>query len=442
MALLTFKGGVHPYDGKELSKDRPITPCPPKGDLIYPLSQHIGAPALPVVKKGDRVLAGQKIAEAGGFVSAPVYASVSGIVKSIESHMTTSGNKVDSIVVEDDGMYEEAAPFPVKPLAEMDRDEMIQLIREAGVVGLGGAGFPTHVKLSPKEPDKIDTILVNCAECEPYLASDYRLMMERPEKIIGGLQVILSIFDRAAGYLCIEDNKPEAIEILRKACENESRIQVKVLKTKYPQGAERMLIYAATGRKLNSSMLPADVGCIVDNCDTVCSIYDAVVLGRPLLSRVVTVSGDGVVSPGNFECKIGTNVNVILEAAGGLKEGAEKVIAGGPMMGVAMFDLDVPTVKTTSAITCFLHDDVKSSPVTACINCGRCVKACSEGLVPARLSQFAEKGDLESFEKWHGMECVECGCCSYVCPAKRPLAQMIRNTRRIAMAERKKQGGK
>ena len=442
MALLTFKGGVHPYDGKELSKDRPITPCPPKGDLIYPLSQHIGAPALPVVKKGDRVLAGQKIAEAGGFVSAPVYASVSGIVKSIESHMTTSGNKVDSIVVEDDGMYEEAAPFPVKPLAEMSRDEMIQLIREAGVVGLGGAGFPTHVKLSPKEPDKIDTILVNCAECEPYLTSDYRLMMEWPEKIIGGLQVILSIFDRAAGYLCIEDNKPEAIEILRKACENESRIQVKVLKTKYPQGAERMLIYAATGRKLNSSMLPADVGCIVDNCDTVCSIYDAVVLGRPLLSRVVTVSGDGVVSPGNFECKIGTNVNVILEAAGGLKEGAEKVIAGGPMMGVAMFDLDVPTVKTTSAITCFLHDDVKSSPVTACINCGRCVKACSEGLVPARLSQFAEKGDLESFEKWHGMECVECGCCSYVCPAKRPLAQMIRNTRRIAMAERKKQGGK
>ena len=300
MALLTFKGGVHPYDGKELSKDRPITPCPPKGDLIYPLSQHIGAPALPVVKKGDRVLAGQKIAEAGGFVSAPVYASVSGIVKSIESHMTPSGNKVDSIVVEDDGMYEEAAPFPVKPLAEMGRDEMIQLIREAGVVGLGGAGFPTHVKLSPKEPDRIDTILVNCAECEPYLTSDYRLMMERPEKIIGGLQVILSIFDRAAGYLCIEDNKPEAIEILRKACENESRIQVKVLKTKYPQGAERMLIYAATGRKLNSSMLPADVGCIVDNCDTVCSIYDAVVLGRPLLSRVVTVSGDGVVSPGNF----------------------------------------------------------------------------------------------------------------------------------------------
>ena len=442
MALLTFKGGVHPYDGKELSKDRPITPCPPKGDLIYPLSQHIGAPALPVVKKGDRVLAGQKIAEAGGFVSGPVYASVSGIVKSIESHMTPSGNKVDSIVVEDDGMYEEAAPFPVKPLAEMGRAEMMQLIREAGVVGLGGAGFPTHVKLSPKEPDKIDTILVNCAECEPYLTSDYRLMMERPEKIIGGLQVILSIFDRAAGYLCIEDNKPEAIEILRKACENESRIQVKVLKTKYPQGAERMLIYAATGRKLNSSMLPADVGCIVDNCDTVCSIYDAVVLGRPLLSRVVTVSGDGVVSPGNFECKIGTNVNVILEAAGGLKEGPEKVIAGGPMMGVTMFDLDVPTVKTTSAITCFLHDDVKSSPVTACINCGRCVKACSEGLVPARLSQFAEKGDLESFEKWHGMECVGCGCCSYVCPAKRPLAQMIRNTRRIAMAERKKQGGK
>ena len=189
-------------------------------------------------------------------------------------------------------------------------------------------------------------------------------------------------------------------------------------------------------------MLPADVGCIVDNCDTVCAVYDAVVFGKPLIARVVTVSGDGIACPGNFECRIGTDVNVLLEAAGGLKEGAEKIIAGGPMMGFAMYDLDVPTTKTTSAVTCLLHDHVKDSPVTACINCGRCVKACSEGLVPARLSQFAEKTDLESFEKWHGMECVECGCCSYVCPAKRPLAQVIRNARRMAMAERKKQGGK
>ena len=442
MGLLTFKGGVHPYDGKELSMDKAITACPPRGDLIYPLSQHIGAPALPLVKKGDRVLAGQKIAEAGGFVSAPVYASVSGTVKAIEVHGTPTGGKGDAIVVEDDGLYEEAPLPAVKPLAEMSQEEIIQAVKEAGIVGLGGAGFPTHVKLSPKEPDKIDAVLVNCAECVPYLTTDYRLMLERPEKIIGGLKVMLRIFDRAAGYICIEDNKPEAIRILEEACAQETRIQVRVLKTKYPQGAERMLIHAVTGRNLNSTMLPADVGCIVDNCDTVCAIYDAVILGKPLISRVVTVSGDGVASPGNFECRIGTNVGVLLEAAGGLKDGAKKVIAGGPMMGFAMYNLDVPTTKTTSAITCFLHDAVEESPSTACINCGRCVNACSEGLVPARLSQFAEKGDLETFEKWHGMECVECGCCSYVCPAKRPLAQVIRNARRMAMAARKKQGGR
>lgn len=438
MATLTFKGGVHPYDGKDLSKDKPIVPYLPKGDLIYPLSQHIGAPAAPVVAKGDRVLAGQKIAEASGFVSSPVYASVSGTVKAIEPHFVSTGAKVNSIVIENDGLYEEAEGLPIKPFDEMTREDIIGVIKESGVVGMGGAGFPTHVKLSPKEPEKIDYVLVNCAECEPYLTSDYRIMMERPEKVVGGLKVVLELFDNAKGCICIEDNKPDAITVMRKQCENESRIEVKVLKTKYPQGAERMLIHAVTGRDLNSTMLPADLGCVVDNCDTITSIYDAVILGKPLISRVVTISGEAIASPSNFECRMGTNVAELIEAAGGFKGAEKKVISGGPMMGFAMFDIEVPTTKTTSAITCLLKDAVSEEQTTACINCGRCVAACDEGLVPARLSQFAEKFNLEAFQKWHGMECVECGCCSYVCPAKRPLAQVIKNVRRMVMANRKK----
>ena len=350
MATLTFKGGVHPYDGKELSKDKAIVPYLPKGDLIYPLSQHIGAPAAPVVAKGDRVLVGQKIAEAGGFVSSPVYASVSGTVKAIEPHFVSTGAKVNSIVVENDGLYEEAPGLSIKPFEEMSRDDIIGVIKESGVVGMGGAGFPTHVKLSPKDPDKIDYVLVNCAECEPYLTSDYRIMIERPEKVVGGLKVVLELFGNAQGCICIEDNKPEAITIMQKACEKETRIQVKVLKTKYPQGAERMLIHAVTGRDLNSSMLPADLGCVVDNCDTITSIYDAVILGKPLISRVVTISGEAIANPSNFESRMGTNVAELIEAAGGFKTQEKKVISGGPMMGFAMFDIEVPTTKTTSAI--------------------------------------------------------------------------------------------
>ncbi|MBR5509116.1 MAG: electron transport complex subunit RsxC [Lachnospiraceae bacterium] len=438
MATFTFKGGVHPYDGKDLSKDKPIAPYLPKGDLIYPLSQHIGAPAAPIVAKGDRVLVGQKIAEAGGFVSSPVYSSVSGTVKAIEPHFVSTGSKVNSIVIENDGLYEEAEGLSIKPFDEMTKQDILAVIKESGVVGMGGAGFPTHVKLSPKEPDKIDYILVNCAECEPYLTSDYRIMIERPDKIIGGLKVVLELFDNAQGLICIEDNKPEAITTMQKACEGESRIKVVVLKTKYPQGAERMLIHAATGRDLNSTMLPADVGCVVDNCDTITSIYDAVILGKPLTSRVVTISGEAIADPRNFEVKMGTNIAELIEAAGGFKSEAKKVISGGPMMGFAMFDLECPTTKTTSAITCLDKDDISEKPTTACINCGRCVTACDEGLVPARLAQFAERFDLDAFQAWHGMECVECGCCTYACPAKKPLAQMIRNLRRMVMANRKK----
>lgn len=437
MGKLTFKGGVHPYDGKELSKNSPIEKYLPKGEMVYPLSQHIGAPSVPCVKKGDHVLAGQKIAEAGGFVSVPLHASVSGTVKGIERRLTATGTVADAIVIENDQQYEEIE-FHSAELSSLSKEDILGRIRDGGVVGMGGAGFPTHVKLSPKAPDKIEYVLVNGAECEPYLTSDYRRMMEEPEKVIAGLEVILRLFENAKGYICIEDNKPDCIEKMRSLVKDKPRMEVKELMTKYPQGGERTLIYAVTGREINSSMLPADVGCVVDNVDTVIEIYKSVILGRPLMNRIVTITGDAVAQPKNFSVLIGTNMKELIDAGGGLKDDTAKVVSGGPMMGFAMYDLNVPCVKTTSAFLCLEHDQVSEAKMTACINCGRCVRVCPGHVLPARLATLAERGDMAGFEKMDGMECCECGCCSYVCPAKRPLTQSIKSMRKMVLASRKK----
>lgn len=327
MAKLTFRGGVHPYDGKDLSKDKPMKTIVPKGEMVYPLSQHIGAPAVPVVTKGDRVLAGQKIAEAGGFVSAPIYATVSGTVKTIEPRRVVTGDMVNAIIIDNDGLFEEVEYTP-HDYQKLDKKEIVELIKEAGVVGMGGAGFPTHVKLSPKEPDKIDYVIANCAECEPYLTSDYRRMLEEPQLLIDGLKIILRLFDNAQGILAVEDNKADCIELLTRLTEKESRITVKALKTKYPQGAERQLIYASTGREINSSMLPADAGCVVDNVDTIVAVYHAVAEGKPLMNRIVTVTGDAVNDPRNFYVRIGMNYNDLIAEAGGFKTEPEKVVSG------------------------------------------------------------------------------------------------------------------
>ncbi len=438
MARLTFMGGVHPYDGKDLSKNRKIKEVLPKGDLVYPLSQHIGAPAVAIVKKGDRVLVGQKIAEAGGFVSAPIYATVSGTVKAVEPRRVVTGDNVMSIVVENDGQYEEAERFPVKELADYTREEIIERVKEAGIVGMGGAGFPTFIKLSPKEPEKIDYCIVNCAECEPYLTSDYRRMLEEPEKVISGLKIIMSLFDKAHGILAVEDNKPDCIELFKKLTKDDTTISVKALKTKYPQGAERQIIYATTGRAINSSMLPADAGCIVDNVDTVVAIHHAVVEGKPLMERIVTVTGDAIVKPRNFKVRIGTNYHELIEEAGGFRKQPEKIISGGPMMGFGIFDLDVPTTKTASALLCLTHDDVSAMEPTACINCGRCVEVCPGRVVPKMLADYAENYNEEAFLANNGMECCECGCCSFVCPAKRTLTQSIKSMRKMMLAKKKK----
>nr|WP_296081926.1 electron transport complex subunit RsxC [uncultured Blautia sp.] len=439
MGKLTFRGGIHPYEGKELSKDHPIEKYLPKGDLVYPLSQHIGAPSVPCVKKGDTVLAGQKIADAGGFVSVPLHASVSGTVKGIEKHLNATGSMVDCIVIENDHQYQEVE-YQEARLEDLTKEEILNRIKEGGVVGMGGAGFPTHVKLAPKDPSKIEYILVNGAECEPYITSDYRRMIEEPEKVVKGLQVILTLFDSAKGYICIEDNKPDCIAKMKELVKDIDRIEVKEVMTKYPQGGERTLIYAATGREINSSMLPADVGCVVDNVETVISVYKAVILGRPVNSRVVTMSGDGIKEPKNLLVLSGTDMSELVDAAGGLKAKIAKAISGGPMMGFALYDLHVPCTKTTSAFLFLEHDAVSEAQEiqTACINCGRCVSVCPGHVLPARLAKLAERGDMAGFEAMDGMECCECGCCSYICPAKRPLTQSIKSMRKMVLASRRK----
>ena len=439
MGLATFIGGIHPYEGKELSENQPIEVLMPKGELVYPLSQHIGAPAKPLVKKGDQVLVGQRIGEAGGFVSAHVICSVSGTVKGIEKRLVADGAMVDSIIVENDNEYKTMPGLGEdRDVSSLSKQDILDIVKEAGIVGLGGAGFPTHVKLAPKEPNKIDHVIVNGAECEPYLTSDYRILMEEPETVVEGLKVILRLFDNAKGIIGIENNKPEAIKKMEELVKDEPKIEVRTLLTKYPQGGERTLIYATTGRKINSSMLPADVGCVVDNVDTVAAIYRAVCKQTPLLRKIITVTGDAIASPKNFSVRLGTSYQELIDAAGGFKTEPEKVISGGPMMGQALFDLSIPVSKTSSALTCLTKDQVAELEPSACIRCGRCVSVCPGRVVPQKMMKAAERHDLDAFVKLNGMECCECGCCAYICPARRPLTQAFKEMRKAVMASRKK----
>ena len=438
MGRLTFKGGIHPYDGKELSKDKPIKDMPAGELMYYPLGQHIGAPAEPVVAKGDKVLEGQMIAKASGFMSSPIYSSVSGTVLGMEKRLTVVGAMADCIVIQNDFEYTQAPPITDKKFEEMSRQEIIDTIGLAGIVGMGGAGFPTHVKLSPKEPENIQYVIVNCAECEPYLTSDYRKMLEEPDKLIKGLMIEVSLFPGATGVLAIEDNKPDCIKLLTDLTKDLPNICVRALKTKYPQGSERHLIYAVTKRKLNSKMLPSDVGCIVNNVDTVIAINNAVMEGKPLYERIITVTGDAVKKPCNYRVRTGTLYSHIVENCGGLKGNPEKIISGGPMMGFSLYDLEVPVTKSSSALLCMKKDEVKAARQTACINCGRCANACPSGLLPGWLEDAANHGDSETFLKLGGLECVECGSCSYVCPAKKQLCQSIKSMRKVELANMKK----
>lgn len=475
MRKFTFRGGVHPYDGKELTAEKPVRVLEAGDELAFLLSQHIGAPAKSIVKKGDRVLVGQMIAEAGGFVSAPVFSSVSGTVKGIEKRRSAPGALTDAIIVTNDFAYEKAPcePLPgmeeyltlrndsspdrseynlmtrsagealklIRPderLEKLDSPKVLERIRQAGIVGMGGAGFPTHVKLSPQDPEKIDYILVNGSECEPYVTCDYRLMCDRPGELIAGLKAVLRLFAGAKGVFCIEDNKPEAIRILNDALAHEEHIYVAPCRTKYPEGAERNLIKAITRADVNSKMLPADAGCIVLNVSTVFAIFEAVFLGQPLYRRILTISGDAVVNPENFLVPTGVTFQEVAEKAGGFLQTPEKLIAGGPMMGFAQSDFSGVVTKTSSALTAFRYDLVSRIKETPCINCGRCVDACPAHLVPSHLADMARKQQLELFEENYGLECVNCGSCSFSCPAGRPLAALVNQGRQTVLAAKRK----
>ena len=419
--------------------DRAVTVLKPtSGEMVYPLSQHIGAPAKAIVKVGDEVLVGQKIAEAGGFISAVVVSSVSGKVKKIEPRVTAGGAKSISIVIENDGQYTAVEGLGEdRDATKLSKQEIRDIVREAGIVGLGGAGFPTNVKLTPKDESKIDYIIVNGAECEPYLTCDYRMMIEEPERLIGGIKVMLQLFENAKAVIGVENNKPKAIEKLRALVKDEPKISVEALRTKYPQGGERSLIYAVTGREINSSMLPADAGCVVDNVNTVMAIYDAVCKRTPILERVITITGDAVKEPQNFKVRTGMNYNDIIEAAGGFKADPKKILSGGPMMGQAMYTTDVPVTKNSSSLTCFLEDEVEKNPESPCIRCGRCGEVCPEFLVPVLMMKSCMNGDSAGYEKLYGMECIECGSCSYICPARRPLTQAFKQMKRRIGEERR-----
>lgn len=438
MSILTFKGGVHPYDGKELSKDVAVRKILPKGEVVIPLSQHIGAPATPVVEAGQRVLKGELIAEASGFISANIHSSVSGTIKKIEQRLAPNGSKVLSIVIENDEQYEEFE-YETKE-GPWSKEYIREAVKDCGVVGLGGACFPTNVKLTPKDEDAIDYVIINAAECEPYITSDYRRLVEQPQEVIEGLKIMLMLFENAKGVIAVENNKPDVIENLKQLTANEDRIEVASLKTKYPQGSERHIIYAVTKRKINSSMLPADAGCIVDNVDTVYNIYQAVKFHKPLTERIVTVSGDGINEPCNLLVSFGTSHAQLVEEAGGMDENVEKIISGGPMMGQAMFTLDVPVIKGSSSLLAFKNDEIAHATMTNCLNCGKCAQVCPEGLICAKIAQAAVADDMEGFVKMHGMECIECGTCNYICPANRNITQSVRTMKRKVLAERRKKG--
>ena len=432
MEIKTFHGGVHPAEHKEL----------PKGELVYMTNQHIGKPASPVVKKGDHVLAGQIIAEAGGFVSANIVSSVSGTVKAVEPRKNASGGSAMAIVVENDGEYTLAEGVGVEcDTNGLTGQEILSKVQKAGIVGMGGAGFPTHVKLTVKTPEKIDYVIANGAECEPYITCDDQLMRTKAAEIVEGMEYMLRLFPNAKGVVVVENNKPEAIAAMEQACQGHDRVYVQPVKTKYPQGGERSLITVITGKHLKLGMLPADAGCVVDNVATIYAIYRAVKFNEPLMERGFTVSGDAVQNPGNFIVKIGTSHQELVDACGGFKQDPKKVLSGGPMMGFAMTGLEAPICKNNNALTCLTVDEVEiaEGQMTACLRCGRCSRACPLGLSPQLMQVAAIRKDYDRYEhKLYGLDCIGCGCCTYGCPAKRPLMQLFKTTKAEIMATKKR----
>jgi electron transport complex protein RnfC len=425
---MSFKGGVHPPHSKAATEHKPIEILPPPPKVIIPLSQHIGAPAKLVVKRGDDVKIGQLLGEAGGFVSSPVFSSVSGKVLSISPFPHPLGNHVLAVEIENDGKDEcvEFTPFE-RPWREAAPGELINAIASAGVVGMGGASFPTHVKLSPPSEKKIDTLIINAAECEPYLTADHRLMVEKTDDLLNGILILRKILGAEKTYIGIEINKPDAIAALSaKLSDSDYKgITLVKLKAKYPQGGEKQLIQAITGRQVPSGGLPMDVGCVVQNVGTACAVSDAILRGMPLYQRVTTVTGPTVKQPKNLLIRIGTPLSYVLQQCDTDMSATRKVIMGGPMMGIAQSELETPVIKSTSGILAY----DKVTPAIRqynCINCGNCSKACPISLVPSQLAKLIEYQKYDSAEEWNVLDCIECGSCAFVCPAKINLVHFMK----------------
>jgi len=434
-----FTGGIHPDYHKELSASAPITAIAMPRVLAVPMAQHLGAPAKPVVKLGDIVKKNQLIGEPGGFISAAIHAPVAGKVTSIGEAITPSGRTCAAVVIETDEQGEAECLAPITDWQRADKAALQNRIGEAGVVGMGGAGFPTKVKLSPPANKPIDTLILNGAECEPYLTSDHRMMIEHAKEIRIGAEIIRSILGAKTVRVAIEDNKPEAIAAMEKAfADIEGDVEIFVLETSYPQGAEKQQIYSVTGREVPRGGLPMDIGCVVENVSTAYALFDAVLNGQPLTRRVASVTGDAVTTPSNLLVPNGTSYADLVAACGGLKSKAVKIISGGPMMGFSVNTLNMPTGKTTSGVVLLSAASALVSSYTsqACISCGRCVEACPMRLIPSEVSQFIEADDIESAAQVHTLDCIECGACSYVCPAHRPLTHHCRRAKAVILAKR------
>lgn len=417
---LKFKGGVHPPEYKELAEEKAIEKAPLPSTVVIPVIQHIGAPAEPIVSVGDDVRTGQKICESKGFVSIPSHASISGTVKKIEKRPHPVGGDVLSIVIEGDGKDEILPDIQPSPdYFNLNIDEMKERIKEAGLAGMGGAAFPTHVKVSPPPHKKIDTLILNGAECEPYLTSDARTMLEHPNEIIEGMRILMKTLGCKKGYIGIEKNKPEAIKLFQKLFhENSDDFSVIALNVKYPQGAEKQLIKAITNRDVPAGGLPMDVGCLVQNVGTAKAVYEAVSSKKPLYERVVSVTGQGIKEPKNLLVRIGTLFSDLIEFCGGFTDDAAKIINGGPMMGIAQYSQDVPVTKGTSGIVIFNKKEAMLPAPQPCISCARCVDSCPMNLLPNYLAALIEHKKFKEAQEFNILDCIECGCCSYVCPSK------------------------
>jgi len=425
--IKSFRGGIHPNDNKSYTADKPIEIAQLPSKVIIPVRQHIGAPCDPVVAKGDLVKKGQVIASNAAFVSSPVHASLSGVITDVGEYSHPVFGKCLSVVIENDGLDEWIDGIPVqRDWDKFDGNEIKTIIKEAGIVGMGGATFPTHVKLSPPKEKNIDILIINAAECEPFLTADYRMMLEYSEKIVTGVKIIMKVLGVQKAFIGIEDNKPDAVAVLKKLVDG-TTVEVVAIPTKYPQGAEKMLIKVLTGREVPSGSLPMDVGVVVQNIGTVVAIFDAVVKGIPLIQRVTTISGSAVAEPKNLLLRLGTTFKDAIDNCGGFTEEPAKIIMGGPMMGFAQSNLNISIIKGVSGILGLSKKDINTGTQSPCIRCGKCVSVCPCGLNPSMLSIFGEKGMYKEAKLEQNLfDCAECGSCVYVCPAKRNIVQYIR----------------